>query len=285
MDIGVGLPTTVPGAQGRQLVEFARHAEQNGFSTLAVIDRLVYDSYDSIVALASAAAVTERITLATTILLAGYRPSVVELGKQLASVDRLSGGRLVLGVASGGREDDFQATGVPYRARGRRLDEMLEQLKRVWAGEGEARGVGPRPTNGDIPIWVGGHSPAALRRAARHGIGWISPGGAASAYPQLVARAKAAFAEQGRAEAPKMAAMTYVALGQDRARDGARYLLDYYSYIGPKAQYLAGALLSDEGRLRETIDAYAEAGCDELLLFPCTEDVEQLDLIAKAALP
>ncbi|WP_237774404.1 LLM class flavin-dependent oxidoreductase [Actinosynnema sp. ALI-1.44] len=285
MDIGVGLPTTVPGADGRQLVEFARRAEHNGFHTLAVIDRLVYDSYDSIVALAAAAAATERITLATTILLAGYRPSVAELGKQLASVDRLSGGRLVVGVAAGGREDDFQATGVPYHTRGRRLDQLLTELQRVWAGQGEVPGIGPRPVNGQIPVWVGGHSPAALSRAARHGIGWISPGGSAAAYPELVAKAKAVFAEEGRTDVPRMAAMTYVALGDDRGQRAAQYLLDYYSYLGPKAQFLAGAVIADEARLRGTIDGYAAAGCDELLLFPCTADVGQLDLIAKVALP
>src|SRR5690242_11599170 len=105
MDIGVALPSAVPGAEGRQLVEFARRAESLGFSSLNVVDRVVYDNYDSIVALSAAAAVTERITLATTILLAAARPSPVELAKQLASLDRLSNGRLVIGISSGARED------------------------------------------------------------------------------------------------------------------------------------------------------------------------------------
>ena len=103
MEIGLSLPTTVPGADGRALIEFARRAEQLGFDTVTAVDRLVYDNYDSITALAAAAAVTERVTLSTSILLAAYRPSVVELAKQLASVDRLSGGRLVLGLSSGMR--------------------------------------------------------------------------------------------------------------------------------------------------------------------------------------
>lgn len=283
MDVGIGLPTTVPGAHGRQLVEFARRAESTGFSTLAVIDRLVYDSYDSVVALAAAAAVTERIKLATTILLAPYRPSVAELAKQLASLDRLSGGRLVVGVAAGGRPDDFEATGAPFHRRGKVLDEMLDQLGEIWAGQGAVPGIGPRPTAGTIPLWIGGHSPAALQRAAKHGIGWISPGGAASAYPELVNKAKETFAAAGRTEAPRMAAMTYVGLGDERRERGAQYLLDYYSYIGPKAQFLAKALISDEARLRETIDGYSAAGCDELLLFPTTTDPEQLELIAKVA--
>ncbi|MET9264972.1 LLM class flavin-dependent oxidoreductase [Amycolatopsis sp. NPDC004079] len=283
MDIGVGLPSTVPGAAGKELVEFAGRAEELGFSTLAVLDRLVYDSYDSLVALAAAAAATERITLASTILLAAYRPSGAVLAKQLASIDRISGGRLVLGVAAGGREDDFAASGVAYRRRGARLDALLEELGQVWSGGGAVPGIGPKPERGRIPIWIGGHSEAALARAAKHGIGWISPGGSASAYSELVERANTAFAAAGRTEKPRMAAMTYVGLGEENSARGAQYLRDYYSYIGPKAEFLAKGLLSDEARLRDTIDSYAAAGCDELILFPTTADPGQLDQLAKVA--
>ena len=216
MDIGVGLPTTISGTDGRLLVEYARRADRLGFSTLAVYDRLVYDNYDSIVALSAAAAVTERIRLATTVLLAPYRPSTVLLAKQLASLDRISGGRLVVGVAAGGREDDFAASGTRYSDRGKRLDAMLPELRAVWAGETGWRKVGPRPARGDIPIWVGGHSAAALRRAARYGVGWVSPGGSTAGYPQLVERAREVFAAEGRSHPPRMVALANVALGEWR---------------------------------------------------------------------
>jgi alkanesulfonate monooxygenase SsuD/methylene tetrahydromethanopterin reductase-like flavin-dependent oxidoreductase (luciferase family) len=274
MDIGLGLPTTVPGADGRNLVEFARRADSYGFSTLAVIDRLVYDSYDSIVALAAAAGATEQIRLATTVLLAAYRPNTAELAKQLASVDRLSHGRLVLGVAAGGREDDFHTTGADYRTRGRRLNAMLDDLKQVWQ-DGQ---VGPRPVNGGIPLWIGGHSAAALRRAARHGSGWISPGGSIAAYPELVRRTREVWAEHGRTDQPRMIALAYICLND---KDGAgKYLRDYYSYRGDKADRLADAVIADEDRLRAVVDGYAAAGCDELLLFSCKDDPEHVDDIA-----
>jgi alkanesulfonate monooxygenase SsuD/methylene tetrahydromethanopterin reductase-like flavin-dependent oxidoreductase (luciferase family) len=284
MDIGVGLPTTIPGVEGRQLIEFARRAEQLGCGTLCVIDRVVYDNYDSIVALAAAAAVTERIKLATTILLAAYRPSVVELAKQLASLDRLSGGRLVLGVAAGMREDDYVATGTDPRTRGQRLDSLIAQLKEVWRGNGPMPGVGPRPTNGDIPLWMGGHSPAALRRAAKYGVGWVSPGGPPHAYPGLVAKVKGVWAEEGRSDTPRMGTMCYVSLGEGGKDRAEEYLLDYFSYLGEMAERLAAGAITDEGRLRAVIDSFAEGGCDELLLVPCTADPGQLDLIAKVAL-
>ncbi|KDN20356.1 LLM class flavin-dependent oxidoreductase [Amycolatopsis rifamycinica] len=285
MDIGVGLPNTVPGTDGRQLVEFAARADELGFSTLAVLDRLVYDSYDATVALAAAAAATTRITLAPTILLAGYWPSAALLAKQLASIDRLSGGRLVVGVAAGGREDDFLATGVDFHTRGKWLDQLLDELKEIWAGRGPVPGIGPKPANGEaVPIWAGGNSPAFVRRAAKHGIGWVSGGGPVSRYPQQAGQVRAAFAAAGRTDTPKMGALTYVALGEERKAAGGRYLLDYYSYMGEKAQFLANGVISDETRLREAIDAYAEAGCDELLLFPCTSDVDQLEELAKVCL-
>src|SRR4051794_2447572 len=104
MKIGIGLPNTVRGAEGRTLVAWARRAEERGFSTLGTIDRIVYPSYESMTALAAAAGATERIGLLTNILIAPTREPVV-LAKQLASLDQLSGGRFTFGVSVGGRED------------------------------------------------------------------------------------------------------------------------------------------------------------------------------------
>ncbi|APU14240.1 MULTISPECIES: LLM class flavin-dependent oxidoreductase [Actinoalloteichus] len=286
MDIGVGLPTTVPGARGRDLTEFARRADQQGFSTLAVLDRLVYDSYDPLIALAASAAATERIRLASTILLAAYRPSTAVLAKQLASIDRISDGRLVVGLAAGGREDDFLASGVRYGGRGRRLDQMISELTKIWQGQGSgpSAGVGPRPVDGGPPLLFGGHSPSAMRRAAEHGIGWIAGGSSATAYPELVRQAQEEFRRHGREDKPKMVSLSYVCLGAGGRERGGAYLRDYYSYIGPKAERAASAVIVDEDQLRRTVAEFAEAGCDELLLFPCTADPDQVDLISKAVL-
>jgi alkanesulfonate monooxygenase SsuD/methylene tetrahydromethanopterin reductase-like flavin-dependent oxidoreductase (luciferase family) len=94
--------------------------------------------------------VTERIRLATAILIAPYRANGALVAKQAATVDHLSNGRLVLGVAPGGREDDFEASGVDFHSRGKIFDEMLEQWRRIWAGEkfGSAGGSGRRPRRG-----------------------------------------------------------------------------------------------------------------------------------------
>lgn len=283
MEIGLSLPTTVPGADGRRLIEFARRAEQLGFNTVTAVDRLVYDNYDSITALAAAAAVTERVTLSTSILLAAYRPSVVELAKQLASVDRLSGGRLVLGLSSGMRADDYEATGTDHHTRGARLDSMITELRETWQGGGPVPGVGPKPVNGDIPMWIGGQSPAAIRRAAKHGIGWTSPGGNPMAFGELVTKVQAAWTEEGRTDKPKMGANCYVSLGPEGAAAADHHMRTYYAFMGEMVQHLAKGAVTDEARLRMVIDAYAANGCDQLFLLTCTADPDQVDLIAKVA--
>lgn len=281
MDVSIGLPTTVPGIDGPTLTEFARRAERRGFASLGVLDRLVYNNYEPLVALAAAAAVTERIRLTTSILIAAYRTSPAVLAKQLATIDHLSGGRLTVGLAAGGREDDYLAAGATYSDRGRRLDAIISELRSVWA-EGD---IGPRPTKGEPRLLFGGHSPAAMRRAASLGDGWIAGGGSVTAYADLVRQAKEAWAEHNREGTPHMVSLSYVSLGPDGYQRAGDYLRHYYSYVGPKAEYLARGVIADGPRLRAALDAYAEAGCDELILFPCVPEPEQVDFIAEVAFP
>lgn len=118
MDIGIGLPNAVRGVERRGIVDWARQAEQAGFSTLGTIDRIAYPSYESLITLAAAAAVTERIRLTTDILIAPVRGNTALFAKQAATVDQLSGGRLVLGLAVGGRPDDYEAVGEDFHAAG-----------------------------------------------------------------------------------------------------------------------------------------------------------------------
>src|SRR5262252_8700213 len=112
MDIGIGLPATIPGIEGRRLLEWARRAEERGFTSLGVIDRLVYDNFEPLIALTAAACATERVRLLTCVLLGPLRANPALFAKQAASLDRLSNGRLVLGMAVGSRDDDFQTSGL-----------------------------------------------------------------------------------------------------------------------------------------------------------------------------
>lgn len=284
MEIGIGLPTTTHAVTGATVMEWARRAEHRGFSVLGVLDRLVADNHDPVVTLAAVAGVTERIRLATTVLIAGYRGVAVPLAKQLATVDELSGGRLTVGVASGGRMDDFVAAEVPYEQRGRRLDSMIEQMKEVWSGDHRThgRGIGPAPGAGNVPLWVGGHSPAAMRRAARSGKGWIAGGASGLPYRELVRRARGVWVEEGRDDAPRMVALSYFSLGERAEENAAKHLHDYYSRSGSYAERAVEQVVCTESALKERVNEYRDAGCDELIFFPCHGDLEQVDLLTSA---
>src|SRR4051795_3093900 len=129
MDVGIGLPNAVRGVDRAGIVEWAIRAERAGFSTLGTIDRIVFPNYEALIALAAGAAVTERIRLATDILIAPLRANTALLAKQAATIDSLSGGdRVVLGLAPGGRPDDYEHNGVDFSKRGRIFDRQLEAL-------------------------------------------------------------------------------------------------------------------------------------------------------------
>jgi alkanesulfonate monooxygenase SsuD/methylene tetrahydromethanopterin reductase-like flavin-dependent oxidoreductase (luciferase family) len=283
MDVGIGLPSTIPGVGRDQVLEWARRAEARGFSSLGTIDRVVYDNFEPLIALAAAAAVTERIRLATTILIAPFRTGAV-VAKQAASVDRLSNGRLVLGVAVGGREDDFTASGVDFHTRGRRFGEMLAQWQAIWAGEsfGTAGAIGPRPARERPELLLGGAADVVFERAATYGDGWIMGGGSPDQFREGADKLRHAWEAKGRQGSPRTMALGYFALG-DRAEEAAdRYLRDYYAFLGEYAGMVADSAATDAATIRQYVEGFAAAGCDELILFPCDPDPAQVDLFADA---
>jgi alkanesulfonate monooxygenase SsuD/methylene tetrahydromethanopterin reductase-like flavin-dependent oxidoreductase (luciferase family) len=279
MDIGVALPNSVPGATGAQLTEWARRAEARGFSTLGTIDRVVYDNYEPLIALAAAGAVTERIGLATTVLLAPLRTNATELAKQALSVNALSGGRLTLGVGLGARDDDYEVSSVELRGRGKRLDAMLEEIKRIWDGDEIGPSIGGSPR-----IVVGGHADASYARTARFGDGWIAAGSGPDQAREGIERAKAAWSEAGRDGAPHLMALAYFSLGERAEEDLREGLMDYYAWLGDDiAAMIAGAAAKDADAVKQYLAAYEEIGCDELVFCPSSSDPQQVDLLADAA--
>jgi alkanesulfonate monooxygenase SsuD/methylene tetrahydromethanopterin reductase-like flavin-dependent oxidoreductase (luciferase family) len=282
MKIGIGLPATLPGVTGSGLLDWARRAEERDFSSLAVLDRLVYPNYEPVVTLAAAAAVTERIRLATTILVGPYRNNAALLAKQAATIDHLSGGRLVLGLAAGGREDDYRVSGVDYATRGARFDADLDVLERAWAGQpvADAGPVGPRPPRGRPTVILGGTAPAAFRRAARHGDGWIFGGGNPTMFADGRADLEAAWRAAGRQDTPHTMSLAYFALGDTARGQADAYLLDYYRWLGDIAGSIAAGAATTPETVRGYVAAFAAAGCDELVLVPCDPDPGQVDRLA-----
>ena len=283
MDIGIGLPNAVRGVARDGIVDWARRAEAAGFSSLGTIDRIAYPNYESLIALAAAAAVTDRIRLVTDIMIAPLRSSTALLAKQSATIDHLSGGRLVLGLAPGGREDDFALSGVDFHRRGRLFDEQLEALPRLWAGEG---GLGPAPASpgGRPGLLIGGANEKAYARAARHGDGWTAGGAGPEAFGQAREAVRAAWKDAGRDGEPRLVSLLYFALGDDPEGAARASLGDYYSFLGEYAERVVEGALKDPDALRSTLAAYEEAGADEVICFPASADPAQVDLLAAAVL-
>jgi alkanesulfonate monooxygenase SsuD/methylene tetrahydromethanopterin reductase-like flavin-dependent oxidoreductase (luciferase family) len=281
MDVAIGLPNAVPGTTGEQIVEWARRAEDRGFSSLGTIDRIAYDNYEPLTALAAAAAVTERIGLCTSVLLAPLRTNATELAKQALSVNALSGGRLVLGVGIGGREDDYEESGIEMSGRGEKIDAALERIQEVWSGSGK---IGPKAA-GAPRLIVGGAVEASFARAARFGEGWIAGGSGPEEFSSAAEKVRAAWSEAGREGEPRFVGLAYFSLGEDAEHHARNYLEDYYAWLGDDVSaMIAGSAAKDAETVRQYLGAYEEAGCDELILFPTSADSAQVDLLAEAAL-
>lgn len=212
-------------AEPRTAARVARLAEDLGYDSVWAGDHVVLPSprvepspmepdapfLDPLIALAHLAARTERIALGTGVVVLPQRNPLV-LAKQLASLDVLSEGRLIFGMAAGYLEPEMRAVGVPPEGRGARADEYLAAMRSLWYDDKPAfhgRHVGfagvdahPRPAQRPIPVVAGGHSPAALRRAARHADGWYGWMLGRHAAANAIARLRAAAEEAGRTAPP-----------------------------------------------------------------------------------
>lgn len=285
MDIGIGLPNTITDLTGDRLTEWARRADAAGFSALGTIDRVVHGNYEPLLALSAAAAVTERIKLMTTVLLVPPRVSPTVLAKQTATLQALSGGRFVLGAGLGGREDDYEATGRTLSERAERMDETLAVLKGVWSGEADAPlgEVGP-DVSAKLPgLVIGGSVDASFRRAAQAD-GWIMGGGTPENFADGKVKLDEAWSSAGREGTPYAGSLAYFSLGPDAQRDAEVQIGGYYSFLGDVAQYIVAGVVKDPDAVRQRIQAFADAGCQELILFPASSDPEQVDLLAEVAL-
>jgi alkanesulfonate monooxygenase SsuD/methylene tetrahydromethanopterin reductase-like flavin-dependent oxidoreductase (luciferase family) len=261
--IGIGLPTTTPGTTGESLLEWSRRADAGPFSSVAVLDRLAYDSVDPFVALGAAAAVTSRVRLATMISIGPLR-SPAMLARQAESVHLVAGGRLTLGLGVGARLDDYAAAGADHRARGARLSEQLAHLR-------------ARPEQ--LELLVGGASGAAFARMARYADGYAHGGGPPRAFASAAARARAAWRDLGRPGTPLLWGQAYFALGDPER--GTAYLRDYYAFTGPFAETVAAANLTDARAIRDLVRGYRAEGCDELVLLPTVADPAEVDRLAE----
>ena len=282
MRVGIGLPVTTTRTCGELLLAWARRAEEAGFDALTSIDRIVYPGFESMTAMAAAAAVTSRIGLRTNVLLAPAR-SAPMVAKQAASVDQISGGRFMLGIGVGRRTDDYEATGRDFHTRGRRLDADLEAMHAEWRGQpagGRSRpSTVPPVRDGAVPVFFGGSLEAAIPRIVRWGVGWSVSSRGPEETHNNAERVRAAWREAGRDGSPMIMVMHYFALGEDSNVD---YLMDYYGYQGDRARMFAEGAYRRAADVTAALRDFAAVGVDEYTFVPTMADLTQVDRLAEA---
>jgi probable F420-dependent oxidoreductase len=229
MEFGCHLPMFGPIAVRDNVLEFARRIEALGYESLWASDHIVIphriDSrypysetgqfplppdanfLEPLTTLALVAGVTERAKLGTTILVLPHRHPVLA-AKCLATLDHLSGGRVILGAGVGWMREEIELLGVPYERRGAWSDEAIRIMRACWREERprhrgaffsfEEIGMFPKPPRGDIPIWIGGHTPRALKRVVALGNGWHAAFATIEALEHGIALLRTECARQGR---------------------------------------------------------------------------------------
>lgn len=274
MNVGIGLPSAIPHTDPELLSTWALAADTGTFSSLGVVDRPRYDSFEPMTALAAAAATTSRVGLVTMVIIGPLRNNA-QLAKEAATLDAISGGRLTLGLAVGARTDDYEATGTPTRRRGSRLTEQIADLRAFW----ERNEVSSLTDSGwGPPVVVGGMSDPSFLRAARYADGYVHGGGPPRTFERAAAKMRTAWTDLGRTGRPLLWAQGYYALGDDaEIEKGRAYMRDYYSFTGPFAEKISEGMLATPQAIAQFVRGYAEAGCDELVLLPAVAEIAQLE--------
>ena len=298
--IGVFLPTmSAPDSEPGDVVAAARHAEDLGFESVWAVDQLVAGNgtpiLDSMIALAAVAGSTARVKLGLGVVIVPIRP-VAWIAKQVASLQRISGDRVLLGAGVGGDRHDrsWSATGVPRHERGARTDAALAVLPDLIAGK-QARLpdvdgaplVELAPGATVPPILVGGTADAALRRAVRHGDGWFAMPLPPDVAAPSVDRLRGFAADTGR-PAPAVTGSIAVALDGDPAlpdRDEiVRQLTDPDGVYGMPAEAIPSILVTgDAGAVVERVAGWAALGADRVVFTLAAGDWHrQAELVAEA---
>lgn len=276
MRFGVMIPHFGPAAQPGMVQTVARDAEALGLDTIWAGDHVIVPSheryitnyvYEALAVMATAAAVTERIRVGVAVLVIPYRDPVVT-AKAVATLDQMSSGRIVLGAGVGWMADEFAALGRNVHDRGALTDEFLDCMHTLWTTDPssfEGRWVRfdemrqrPKPAQDPLPVWIGGGSDVAIRRAARRGTGWLPTDPGLEPFRAGVVRYRAACEAAGVAVGTVCLRTT---MGGDRPGgvDGE-----------PRV-----AFSGTPDEIAADVRAYREAGMDEVLFAPTVRTVEQ----------
>lgn len=279
----------VAGLTRDTLLAWMRAVDAGPFSVLACGERIAYPNQEMMATLAAAAAVTERVDIEATVSITPMH-SAVHVAKQAATIDVLSGGRFVLGVGVGGRDEDYRALEASFARRHPRLDEQVATMRRVWAGEPPFDGVapvGPAPVQPGGPrLLAGVMGPKAMVRAARwaDGLAGFDLGPDPAGIERGFRAFEAAWRDAGRAGAPFLQTSFWFGLGPDAAEAVPEYAFGYLRVFGDDvARAMArGCSATSGAAVRAHLGALEATGCDEVILVATTSDPDEVVRAAEA---
>jgi probable F420-dependent oxidoreductase len=248
-----------------ELVQVAQACDRAGFAYVAVCDHFAIPEdhadrmgttwWDTVATLSYLAAVTERVRLLSHVSVLPYRHPLLS-AKAFATLDTLSRGRVIVGVGAGHVEEEFAVLGVPFAERGRLLDEAIDAVRACFADEfprhegrqWQFRGLGqrPRPVQERVPIWVGGSSRVAMRRAAERGDGWLP---------------------QGPPEGGMAAGVTFVREHRARTVGDGPFTVGALTgplYLGEPTWDVGSAVVGSSDRITEALLSFADIGVDQV---------------------
>lgn len=301
--LGIGLPTMIPDVDPELVPRWAERAEAGPFASLATGELLTSEAYDPLIALTAAAAVTCRLQLLSNVVVLPLHPAGL-VAQQAASLDNLSGGRLLLGIGVGARKPvlklpseespadadlpDFSAAPAPAEGRYERFEEQIAYMRRIWAGEAVAEGglrVGPTPRRaGGPPLIVGGFAARFLERSAHWAEGLTTfglvPDVKRMAHDFAVVRG--AWKAAGRKQPPRLIASHFFALGP-QAESGTRdYVARHYGHLGASDNRRLAAAISTtrDTALRDVFQKLVDAGATDVIPIPMLPSLDQVDRLA-----
>jgi alkanesulfonate monooxygenase SsuD/methylene tetrahydromethanopterin reductase-like flavin-dependent oxidoreductase (luciferase family) len=261
-----------------------RHIDQGPFHSLSCGERIIGPTYDMRILLASAAALTERVEINTTLYVLPMH-NAVRAAKEIASLDVLSGGRLTVTVGYGGREKDYEAVGAEYRGRHARMDQQIATMRDIWAQKPLFDGVdpvGPEPLQAGGPrIYSGAMGPKGIARSAQwaDGIYAWSGNGEQSELRNTLDMADDAWRVAGREANPYHMGGFWYSLADDAQQKLYDYVYNYLLIAGEDiAKWMAGTVRrSSADAVREALDNAEAAGCQEAMLSPVTAELCEID--------
>ncbi len=295
----------VPGSFGvepptmAEFTQFFRRAEELGFHSLWTIDRIFHEVniLDPMTLLSCAAAVTSRIRLGTSVLLFVLRNPVL-MAKTASTLDRLSGGRLILGLSLGGRDHEFGPLGVSVKTRVSKLTEGLTVMRKLWSEENvtfhgrhyhmDGVNMEPKPVQQpSIPIIMGGRADAVLKRSAELADGWVAGGQGGPeefslAWQQVRTYARAAGKDPETLDSGKL---MYITVGDDVEWCKERLREFTHAYYGPRYDVDTNCVYGPPDQCAAKIQGFIDAGAKTVILGPTWPDVDQISRISQEVVP